>query len=288
MARIVDWLLTAPQYLLPQHLISRAIYALTRIRGGGATTLAIRIFARVYNVELALAERPEPRAYDTFNAFFTRALRDDARPVDPDPATVVSPVDGCVSAAGDIGDDSVFQAKGRCFSLAALTGDANAAGTFSGGNWTTLYLSPRDYHRIHMPCDGQLVRMRYIPGRLFSVNARTTRTVDNLFARNERLVLEFAAEFGTFTLVMVGAMCVGSMSTGWAGAVGPDEMPPDGVRDYRDAPIAFSRGDELARFNMGSTVILLYPPGVVTWAETLTENRAVVMGTAIGKRQPGS
>lgn len=287
MVSLADRLLTAPQYLLPQRTLTRAIHRLTRIRGGPATTLAIRAFARIYDVDLALAARPDPGAYETFNAFFTRALRDGARPLASDPAAVVSPVDGTVSAAGAITGDSVFQAKGRHFSLAALVGDGAAAQALEGGHWATLYLAPRDYHRIHMPCDGELQRTRFVPGRLFSVNGRTARAVNNLFARNERLVLEFSADFGLFMMVMVGAMCVGSMSTVWAGDAGLPPGRPDGLSDYRDAPRGFTRGEEIARFNMGSTVILLFPPGVLAWSETLQADAPVAMGRTIGSRLAG-
>ena len=242
---------------------------------------------RHYGVALDEAERPFPEAYASFNDFFTRALKPGARPLAD--AALVSPVDGAVSQCGTIDGDSVFQAKGRAFSLAALLGDDEArASGYRGGAFATLYLSPRDYHRVHMPCDGRLVAMRYVPGRLFSVNAATAAGVDGLFARNERLVCHFEGPTGPFVLVLVGAMIVAGIETVWAGRVAP---PPrrNTLTDYRapPAPVSLTRGEELGRFCLGSTVILLFPPDTIRWDAALAPGAAVRLGMALGHRAPG-
>ncbi|MBK1647728.1 archaetidylserine decarboxylase [Rhabdochromatium marinum] len=259
-ARLFVWL----QYALPQHGLSRLMLWLTRLRLGAVTHWLIRRFSAHFAVDLREAAAPDVESYPSFNAFFTRALRADARPLPAETAILLSPVDGAVSAAGRIDGTRLFQCKGQWFGLADLLGDAELAAPLVGGYFATLYLSPRDYHRIHMPLDGHLTQMLHVPGRLFSVNPTTVAGVPGLFARNERVVTLFATRFGPMALVLVGAIFVGSIETVWAGEV----TPPRGQRltriDYpapgaHEAGITLARGEEMGRFNMGSTVILLLP-----------------------------
>jgi len=271
------------QHSVPQHGLSRVTGRLAELeRPRWLRRTAIRAFVRHYGVDLDEAERPFPEAYASFNDFFTRALKPGARPLAA--ATVVSPVDGAVSQCGAVDGDSVFQAKGRAFSLTALLGgDAARAAAFRGGAFATLYLAPRDYHRVHMPCRGRLVAMRYVPGRLFSVNGATAAGVDGLFARNERLVCHFEGPGGPFVMVLVGAMIVAAIETVWAGRIAP---PPrrNTLTDYTlaPAPVVLERGDEMGRFCLGSTVILVFPPDTVRWDAACAPGAAVRLGMAIG------
>ena len=255
-----DRLATAPQYLLPKRALTQAMGALARSRGGSATTAAIGWFVRRYGVQMSEAAEPDIRAYATFNDFFTRALRPDARPLSD--ADLICPVDGAISQFGAIEGQQIFQAKGHHYSTQALVGgDPHLAAAFADGHYATLYLSPRDYHRIHMPCAGRLRRMIHVPGDLFSVNPTTARGVPGLFARNERVVCVFDSSSGPFVLVLVGATIVGSMATTWHGVVNPPR--PGVVREWRydDKPIEFERGQEMGRFLLGSTVVMLFPRG---------------------------
>lgn len=273
------------QHSVPQHALSRLTGRLADLeRPRWLKHAVIRAFVRHYGVALDEAERPFPEAYASFNDFFTRALKPGARPLAG--ADVISPVDGAVSQGGTIDGERIFQAKGRGFSLNALLGgdEARAAG-YRGGAFATLYLSPRDYHRVHMPCDGRLTAMRYVPGRLFSVNAVTAAGVDRLFARNERLVCHFEGPLGPFAMVLVGAMIVAGIETAWAGRVAP---PPrrNTLSDYTAPPAAvtLARGEEMGRFCLGSTVILLFPPGTVRWDDTCTAGARVRLGMPLGHR----
>lgn len=251
------------QRLLPQHAISRLTGWLARRETPWLKDALIRGFLKLYRVDMADAVEPDPGAYRSFNAFFTRALRDGARPMPDDPETVVSPVDGTVSRAGALDDDELLQAKGFRYSLASLLG-GDPPDALRGGGFATLYLAPYDYHRIHAPAAGRLVEMRYLPGRLFSVNGATVSALPRLFARNERVACLFETEFGPMAVVMVGALNVGSIETTWAGQVapGPDRQaftwryPADGP-----GCVEFGRGDEIGRFNLGSTVIVVLPKG---------------------------
>ena len=274
-----------PQYLLPKQLLTSLAGRFASARGGALTTAVIRWFIGRYGVHMAEAADPDPAAYDTFNAFFTRPLRVGARPMAV--ADLVSPVDGAVSQCGPIRGDRVFQAKGHDYSTRALVGgDAALAAQFDDGTFATLYLSPRDYHRIHMPCAGRLVRMWHVPGDLFSVNPTTARGIPGLFARNERVVCEFAGPRGPFVLVLVGATIVGSMATTWHGQVNPPR--PGRVREWRydDGAVSLAQGDEMGRFLLGSTVVLLFPRGVASFAADWTEGRAIRMGEAMGTFAP--
>lgn len=290
-ASLLDRLLAWPQWLLPHHALSRIVFGLTRVRAGPLVTLAIRVFVRLFRVDLAEAASPEPRAYPCFNAFFTRALAPGARPLADGPGEVACPVDGTVSQAGQIRGERVFQAKGREFSLAELLGGGAAAAwseRFESGCFATLYLSPRDYHRIHMPLTGRLERMIHVPGRLFSVNPATTRVVPRLFARNERVVALFdTGEVGPMALVLVGALFVSAIETVWAGLVTPPAGRVVVSTAYGDSaevePVELGHGEEMGRFNMGSTVIVLFGPGRVEWAPEIRPGAAVRMGQLLGR-----
>ena len=246
----------------------------------------IRYFAKVFNVDLHEAQHPSPDHYESFNEFFTRPLKVGARPIDNTSNGLASPVDGCVSQLGAINENQIFQAKGFSYSVIDLLGGRAAdASHFLGGKFATLYLSPRDYHRIHMPLNATLKSMHYIPGRLFSVAPHTVRTVPRLFARNERVVALFDTPAGSLAMVLVGAINVAAIETVWAGLVTPPTASTIKHIDYQpDAQQAFSKGDEMGRFNMGSTVILLMQKGV-TWDAALTEGSTVRMGDLIGKFQ---
>jgi phosphatidylserine decarboxylase len=250
---------------------------------GGATTGIINWFVKRYNVNMAEAANPDTASYKSFNEFFTRPLNASARPLAS--ATYVSPVDGAISQCGPIEGDQVFQAKGHSYSTRALVGgDAALAAQFQDGQFATLYLSPRDYHRIHMPCAGRLTRMIYVPGDLFSVNPTTARGVPGLFARNERVVCVFEGSQGPFVMVLVGATIVGSMATVWHGVVNPPR--PGTVREwtYETGSITLAQGEEMGRFLLGSTVVMLFPKSVMQFNPDWTPTRPIVMGEAMGQQ----
>ena len=253
------------QYLLPHHLISGVVFRVTRWRAPWTTWL-IRRFVRAFGVNLDEATQTDPAAYETFNAFFTRSLADGARPIEADPGEWVSPVDGRISQIGHIQSGNIFQAKGRAYTATELLGgDASLAEQFKDGSFATLYLSPSDYHRIHMPVDATLREMIHVPGRLFSVSTGTVAEVPRLFARNERVVCLFDTADGPMAMVLVGAINVSAIETVWAGLVTPSPQRQVGRWSYRDEDglsIRLKRGAEMGRFNMGSTVILLTAPGV--------------------------
>ncbi|HEY3859643.1 MAG TPA: archaetidylserine decarboxylase [Gammaproteobacteria bacterium] len=262
--RIKGWL----QYPLPHHPISRLTHRLTRIQHPSLKDWAIRDFTRRFGVDMSEAQEPDLRTYIHFNAFFTRALRPDARPIASGKNDVACPVDGAVSQIGAIDGGRIFQAKGQGFTaLELLGGDAAAAARFEGGSFATLYLSPRDYHRIHMPLDGSLTRMIHVPGRLFSVNPPTTRAVPRLFARNERVACLFDTPAGPMALVMVGALNVASIETVWAGEITPPQRSSVQAWDYAKDAIQLAKGAEAGRFNMGSTVVLLFAKDRIRWDE---------------------
>ena len=253
-----DTLFVLSQYLLPKKALTELAGRLARARAGTATTRVIRWFIGRYQVDMSEAENPDPASYRSFNDFFTRALRDGARPLAD--AGMLCPVDGAISQFGSIEGEQLFQAKGHDYSATALVGgDHQLAAQFTDGLFATLYLSPRDYHRIHMPCDGTLREMIYVPGELFSVNPATARGVPGLFARNERVVCVFDSEQGPFVQVLVGATIVGSMATVWHGTVNPPRRPD--VTKWRYAPgeVSLRKGEEMGRFLLGSTVVMLFP-----------------------------
>ena len=278
MPAVSDRFAVLPQYLLPQQALTRFAGWVAGRRGGARTTALIRWFVGRYGVNMAEAADPRIESYASFNDFFTRALRPGARPLAA--ADLVCPVDGAISQFGPLRRDQIFQAKGHDYSSTALVGgDPGLAAPFDGGWFATLYLSPRDYHRIHMPCAGTLRRMLHVPGALFSVNPTTARGVPGLFARNERLVCLFDDDAGRpFVLVLVGATIVGSMATVWHGVVNPPR--PGQLREWRydEAPVRLAQGAEMGRFLLGSTVVMLFP---ATAAKPVQANPTWAPGGAI-------
>lgn len=247
-----------PQYLLPKGALTNFAGRVAGHKGGAMTTRLIRWFVGKYDVNMDEAENPDIASYHSFNEFFTRALKPGVRPLAD--ADFICPVDGRISQFGAIEDDQIFQAKGHKFTTTALVGgDRTLADQFRHGSFANLYLSPRDYHRIHMPCDGKLTRMIYIPGELFSVNPTTARGIPGLFARNERVVCVFDTASGPFVMTLVGATIVGSMATVWHGVVNPPRQPNIAEWTYADQNIVLKKGDELGRFLLGSTVVMLFP-----------------------------
>jgi phosphatidylserine decarboxylase len=275
------------QYVLPQHAISRLVLKATRVRRAWFKNALIRGFLRLFEVDMRDAVEIEPLRYPSFNEFFTRALRPGARRIDSDPRILVSPVDGTVSAIGQIADRELLQAKGRSYSLAALlAGSDKETARFIDGSFATVYLAPFNYHRIHMPCDGTLSAAWYVPGRLFSVNAATAAAVAGLFTRNERIVCVFDEAPAGFALVLVGALFVGSMSTRWHGDVTPaPRRRPCKLAPGHEMDLALPKGAELGRFNMGSTVILLLPKGAADWLPGLAAGSRVEVGQALARRR---
>lgn len=294
------------QHLLPKRALTEAVGRLAAARGGAATTAAIRAFIRRYRVDMNEAADSRPQAYATFNDFFTRALREGARPIAD--ADWVCPVDGAVSQLGPIESGRIFQAKGHAYDCAALLGQgggpgkgegqgvvqhddrsvasgrAHDAGVFAGGQFATIYLSPRDYHRIHMPCAGELRHMCHVPGALYSVNPLTVRNIPALFARNERVVCHFDTAHGPMVLVLVGATIVGSMTTAWHGLVNPPR--PGQVRrwDYAPGAVPLKQGEEMGRFLLGSTVILLWPARTLRFDSGWFADRPVRLGESMAQR----
>jgi phosphatidylserine decarboxylase len=272
---VSDRLAVLPQYLLPKQALTALAGAFARWQGGAVTTAAIRRFVARYDVDMGEAETPDITAYASFNDFFTRPLKAGARPIAD--AALVCPVDGAISQFGAVQRDQVFQAKGHHFTTTALVGgDAALAAQFQDGWFATLYLSPRDYHRIHMPCTGRLRRMVYVPGALFSVNPVTARGVPGLFARNERLVCVFDGPLGPFVLVLVGATIVGSMATVWDGVTPRSTQ----LREWRyeDRAIELAQGAEMGRFLLGSTVVMLFRPQPLRFSPVWAPARQIRLG----------
>ena len=270
-----------PQYLLPKKALTVFAGWVAGARGGPWTTALIRWFVRRYQVNMAEAANPDLASYPTFNEFFTRPLKPGARPLAD--AAFICPVDGAISQFGPIAQDQIFQAKGHHYSTTALVGgDAALAAQFDNGSFATLYLSPRDYHRIHMPCDGTLTRMIYVPGELFSVNPTTARGVPGLFARNERVVCVFDSAHGPFVLTLVGATIVGSMATVWHGQVNPPRSPQICEWHYDAGAVVLRKGEEMGRFMLGSTVVMLFAKGVVNFNPAWSAARAIQLGEAMG------
>jgi phosphatidylserine decarboxylase len=265
------------QKILPQHPLSRLVGRIAASEVPWIRDPLIRTFASVYGVDMTEAERPDLAAYRSFNDFFTRSLVPDARPIDAAPASVVSPADGVVSQAGLIERGELLQAKGIRYSFSTLA-DVCAGPAFEGGPFATVYLSPKDYHRVHLPLAGRLTRTVAIPGKLFSVNAATEAGIEGLFAVNERLVCEFETEYGTMLLVMVGAMIVASIETVWEGPASPYREKRVTAHD-----LTFEKGDEIGRFFLGSTVVLAFESDRVRLADDLAAGTTVRMGEAIGK-----
>jgi phosphatidylserine decarboxylase len=268
------------QHVLPQHALSRLVLRATRVRVPWFKNWLIRGFLRLYTIDMADAAQPDPLRYASFNEFFTRALRPDARSLAKEPREIACPVDGVISEAGKIEGDTLLQAKGRSYTLKELLASCAWAKDFEGGSFATIYLAPFNYHRVHMPLAGRLRETVYVPGRLFSVNAATASLVPRLFARNERVLTWFDTAFGEFALILVGALNVGSIATVWAGDITPaprrvaTTLPPQAV--------ALDKGEELGRFNMGSTVILLFQRDRARWHAELCAGATVRLGQSLG------
>jgi phosphatidylserine decarboxylase len=280
-----DRLAVLLQYALPKQALTALAGKFATARAGGLTTSVIRWFVGRYGVNMSEAANPDIASYASFNEFFTRPLKPGARPLAP--ADFICPVDGAISQFGAIERDQIFQAKGHHYSTTTLVGgDAELAKQFEDGSFATLYLSPKDYHRIHMPCDGRLLRMIHVPGDLFSVNPVTARGVPGLFARNERVVCVFESAHGPFVLALVGATIVGSMATVWHGVVNPPR--PGHLREWRydDQQLSFRQGDEMGRFLLGSTVVMLFPANTLTFNPDWSPQRPIRLGEKMGER-PG-
>jgi phosphatidylserine decarboxylase len=274
--RLFVWL----QHVLPQHALSRLVLRATRVRAPWFKNWLVRGFLKAYAIDMSEASQSDPLKYTSFNEFFTRSLRPNARPIAADVRAIACPVDGTISEAGRIEGDTLLQAKNRRYTLTELLASQAWAGHFEGGSFATIYLAPYNYHRVHMPLKGSLRATVYVPGRLFSVNATTASQVPRLFARNERVLTWFDTAFGEFALVLVGALNVGSMTTVWAGDITPaarrvvTTLPPQTV--------ALDKGEELGRFNMGSTVILLFQRDRARWHEAVRAGATVKLGQSLG------
>jgi phosphatidylserine decarboxylase len=277
-AGVFNRLAVLAQHILPKQAITVFAGKVANAKAGNLTTAIIRWFIGRYGVNMQEAAEPNPENYQTFNDFFTRSLRAGVRPLAQ--ADFICPVDGAISQFGPIQSDQIFQAKGHSYStLALLGGEKDLAEKFKDGSFATLYLSPKDYHRIHMPCDGQLKRMIYVPGSLFSVNPATAQGIPNLFARNERVICEFESNRGVFALVLVGATIVGSMATVWHGVVNPPRTKDIRVWQYSsEQGIALKKGDEMGRFLLGSTVVLLFPKDALQFNPEWAPAHAVQLG----------
>ncbi len=286
-ARLLDKLRVLPQYFIPQHFITSLVYRITRCETPWFKNNLIKIFIHIFDVDMSLASNPDPESYSSFNTFFTREISPEARPITLDDHTILCPVDGAVSQIGNINKinnmDTIIQAKGKSYTLKDLLVKDELVNMFDGGIFATLYLSPKDYHRIHMPISGQLSRMIYVPGKLFAVNSHTVRVVNSVFARNERVINIFNTDIGPMAMVMVGALNVGSMETVWAGQITPEKDRIINDTQYSDTDVKLTQGQEMGRFNMGSTVILLFPKDIMQWSEEMMAEKVIVMGERIGR-----
>lgn len=277
-APLSDTLFVALQYALPTHVLSWIAHRVTRMRAPWLKNALIDTFCRRYDIELSEARVRDPHAYASFNDFFTRELAPDARCLPAESRAVACPVDGAISQIGALDRGCLIQAKGRSYNAAELLASRADAAAFDNGAFATLYLAPRNYHRVHMPLDGTLTRTRLVPGRLFSVNPATARRVPRLFARNERLVCLFDTALGPLAVVLVGAMMVGSIETVWGGEATPPRARSLIEQRYERAAVRLERGEELGRFNMGSSVIVLFARGAVDWDRALHAGASVRMG----------
>ncbi len=267
------------QYLLPKHLVSVLAGKLAGIQTPWLKNLMIKRFAKAYKIDMSIAEEPELTFYKNFNHFFTRSIRLDTRPIDSDENSLCSPVDGAISQFGAIAKARIIQAKKRDYSVIELLGGSQSeAELFIDGQFCTIYLAPKDYHRIHMPCDGELLSMTHIPGQLFSVNPLTARNVPKLFARNERVVSLFSTSFGKIAIVAVGATIVGSIETIWAGTITPPTRNSIARKDYPNNSIRIAKGDEMGRFKLGSTVIILTQKNNWQWQEKIQLEQDLILG----------
>ena len=279
-SKLFSWL----QYLLPQHLLSRLTGRLADCRFGWIKNQLIKAFIKRFNVDMSEALQEDPTAFSSFNDFFTRELKPDAREILADPSQLVSPADGAISELGELQHGQLMQAKGINYSLTRLLGgDLEKAQPFMGGSFATIYLSPRDYHRVHMPIQGRLLETIYVPGKLFSVNQATADNVPGLFARNERLVCFFETPAGPMALILVGAMIVAGIETVWDGQVAPPARQVT-LRDFNNPqPVVLEKGQEMGRFKLGSTAIVVFGPDAVEWREDLQNGTPVKLGEALAK-----
>ncbi|MGA9572693.1 MAG: archaetidylserine decarboxylase [Lysobacterales bacterium] len=282
MTSIIERILAGFQYILPQHFLSRIVYALMRCETRWVKNLLIHQISRMAGIDYNEALAPDPADYVSFNAWFTRALKPGVRTFDHDPQAFLSPCDGRISETGALKENRILQAKGKDYSLQDLLANDPVCQPLTGGYFATIYLSPKDYHRVHMPLGGRLQRMIHVPGRLFSVAPYTVRQVPRLFARNERVISIFETGSGPLVMVLVGALLVSSTETVWAGEVTPTKNKEVTVKDYSDDEITLVKGAEMGRFNMGSTVILLMPPGALKKLEEFGAGDAVKVGQRLG------
>jgi len=281
MQTLLDWCKALPLAILPHHAVSRVVYWLTRLEGRGVTPV-IKRFIALFNVDMNDAVEPDIRTYNTFNAFFTRAIKEQARPIAAGDSEIACPADGRISAIGPITEGQVFQAKGKDYSLQALLGDDALAERFANGSFVTVYLSPRDYHRLHMPVDGTLITQTHVPGRLYSVAPHTVRTIDAIFAKNERVITVFNTPQGRMALVLVGAINVAAIETVWHGLITPPAGKTIKQWNYEaDTAVFLAKGAEMGRFNMGSTIIAVFEHSV-RWRQDMHSGDAVRMGQFIG------
>lgn len=269
------------QYCLPQHALSRMIGCAMNSRTTWLKNALIKWFIKRYQVDMSLAAKEDPKDYATFNDFFIRHLKPNSRSIAQNKNAIISPADGCISQLGKIQQNKIFQAKGIDYTLQALMGDDAWAKDFENGHFATIYLSPKDYHRVHVPFTGKLIAMRYIPGQLFSVNTQTTEHVPGLFSRNERAVCLFETDHGKMAVIMVGAMIVASIHTAWAGQVAPAANKEIKTINYNS--ISFTKGDEMGYFCLGSTAIVLFANQNMQWLSDKKENTAVIIGEQLGE-----
>jgi len=284
MAKLMDFIKVTPQYFIPKHMLSSGMHWFMQVETPWIKNNVIKLLTKIYGINISEAADEDINNYPHFNAFFTRALKPEARPIDDTPNCWVSPVDGLISQSTHIEGNKIIQAKCHPYTVEALVGgDIGYAKQFNNGEAAVIYLSPKDYHRIHTPVDAKLLSMTYVPGDLFAVNPATVRQVDGLFARNERLVIRFENEHGLFCLIMVGAIFVGSMETVWEGKITPDYEPTIQHWDYQDENIQFNKGDEIGRFNMGSTVVLLTTEQQLPELGKIHANTPIKMGELLAK-----
>ena len=276
-----DIIKVLPQYVIPQHFLTSLVYRISRCRWPLLKNGLIKTFIKLFKVDMRSALEPAPASYSSFNDFFTRRLVVTARPIASAQHSVISPVDGTVSQVGDIRQHNIIQAKGKLYTLKHLLVADELTTQFSDGKFITLYLAPKDYHRVHLALAGTLTRMIYVPGRLFAVNAHTVKVVDAVFARNERVINVFATDAGPMAIIMVGALLVGSMETVWAGPITPakDKI----ILDKHYSAPTLQQGEEMGRFNMGSTVILLFPQNSIRWSPDLIIGKTILMGQKIAE-----
>lgn len=284
MTKLMDFIKVTPQYLIPKHMLSSGMHWFMQVETVWVKNAIIKLLTKIYGINVSEAADENIDNYPHFNAFFTRALKPEARPIDETPDSWVSPVDGLISQSTSINGNKIIQAKCHDYTVEALVGgDISYAQQFTNGDAAVIYLSPKDYHRIHMPVDAKLLSMTYIPGDLFAVNPATVRQIEGLFARNERLVIRFESEKGPFCLVMVGAIFVGSMETVWQGKITPEYTPIIKHWDYQEEDIHFKKADEIGRFNMGSTVVLLTPEQQLPELGKINGNTPIQMGQLLAK-----